>query len=67
MLRDETISKLPDTNVNNKILLTATKFCKTRNETLSTKETDFFTNYITKTSDFFGLQKILKSEEIEKL
>ena len=48
MLRDETISKLPDTNVNNKILLTATKFCKTRNETLSTKETDFFTNYITK-------------------
>ena len=42
------------------------KFCKNNNETLTKKENDFRTNYIPKTSIFYGQPKIYKSKKIKK-
>ncbi len=37
-----------------------TKFCKTRMKTLTKKEKHFLTNYIPKTSNFYGLPRFNK-------
>ena len=64
ILRDETNYKLIDTNIDNYIISKITKFCKTHNETK--KEIVSLSNYIPKTTNFYGLTNIPKSKEMKK-
>ena len=66
ILKDETNYKLIDTNIDNNIISKITKFCKIYNKSLTKKEKDFLTNYISITSNFYGLPKVHKSKLIKK-
>ena len=58
ILKDEANYKLIDTNIDNNIISKIIKFCKIHNKSLTKKEKDFLTNYISITSNFYGLPKI---------
>ena len=59
ILKDETNNKLIDKNMDNNTILKMTKFCKMHHKSQTKKkEKDFLTNYISITSNFYGLPKI---------
>ena len=64
ILEDKTYYKLINTNVDNNIISKITKFCKIHNKSLTKKEKDFL-NYISITSNFYGLPRIHKSKLIK--
>ena len=66
ILSNETDYKLLDANVDNKIISKITKFCRIHNKSLTKKENNFLTDYITQTSNFYGLLKVHKTEKIKK-
>ena len=62
ILNDE----LLDANIDSKIISKITKFYRIHNKSVTKKEKDFSTDYIPQTSNFYGLLKVHKSEEIQK-
>ena len=64
ILKDETNYKLIDTNIDNDIISKITKFCKIH-KSQTKSEKDFLTNYVSITSNFYGLPKIHKSKQIK--
>ena len=65
ILEDKTYYKLINTNVDSNIISKITKFCKIHNKLRTKKEKDFLTNYISITSNFYGLPRIHKSKLIK--
>ena len=65
MLSDENSYKLVEKNFDTETMLKIKKLCTKYEKNLTKKETDFLTDFDPKTSNFYGLPKIHKSEEIK--
>ena len=66
MLDNETNYRHIDENIDKKITAKIRKLCSKYNTILTKKEQDYLIDFNSKTSNFYGLPKVHKSEEIKK-
>ena len=65
MLNDPNNYRQISENIDRNIISKIKKHCSKHKHILTIKETDYITNFISKTSNFYGLPKLHKSIEIE--